>query len=39
MRLAGLYMLEEAHGICAVALPVFEISCGVSDEVLYALLA
>jgi hypothetical protein len=30
-------MLEEAHGICAVALHIFEISCRASDEVLYAL--
>ncbi|AZP13320.1 hypothetical protein [Undibacterium parvum] len=32
-------MLEEAHGICAVAVPAFEIACGASDELLYALLA
>jgi hypothetical protein len=32
-------VLEEAHGICAVALPAFEIPCSISDEVLYALLA
>ena len=32
-------MLEEAHGICAVALQIFGISYGVLDEAKYALLS
>jgi hypothetical protein len=30
-------VLEDAHEICAVALPVFEIPSGVIEEILYAL--